>query len=212
LAQTGWREGQSPLERIQEKGHAIINSCFDSLTPPGVMVLCKVILEKKMDRLQRTVFRISKKCGQASAIILVIMTVHILVEIILRGFFYTSTYVLDEFVGYGIAAMTFLTLGFALEEGSLIRVNLLLIKLRGPARRRIEIFCVLLTLTIMLFLAKYFWSTVFFRDLNRGAVSESIAQVPMWIPEGLVFLGLIVFIIQLAAYLLRLILGENPIH
>ena len=71
-----------------------------------------------------------------SAALLVLMVLHILLEIVLRSFFASSTFVLDEFVGYGVAAMTFLSLGYALETDSLIRVQLLLGRSAPPVQAR----------------------------------------------------------------------------
>lgn len=162
-----------------------------------------------MQRFQASVFRLSKLAGQAAAVILVGMVIHIIFEIILRSFFHTSTFVLDEYVGYGIAAMTYLSLAYAFEEGSLIRVNLLLIRLHGRARRIVEYFCIVATLGITVFIAAFFWRSVK-RNWDRGAVSESMAETPLWIPEALVLIGVVLFAIQLFAYLIRLLGGEEP--
>ncbi len=162
-----------------------------------------------MQRLQAVIFRISKFAGQISAVILVAMVAHVILEIILRSFFHTSTFVLDEYVGYGIAAMTYLSLAYAFEEGSLIRVNLVLIRLRGRLRRIVEYFCIVATLGITIFIAAFFWRSVK-RNWDRGAVSESMVETPLWIPEALVFVGLVLFAIQLLAYFVRLLGGEQP--
>jgi TRAP-type C4-dicarboxylate transport system permease small subunit len=153
---------------------------------------------------QEVVFRISRGAAIVSAALLVAMALHILTEIVLRSFFASSTFVLDEFVGYGVAAMTFLSLGYALEDGSLIRVQLLLTRSPPPARRGLEALSAALTLALSLFLITHFWHSVS-RNWSRGAVSQSIAEVPLWIPEGLVLLGLVLFALQLFAHLLRLL-------
>lgn len=158
---------------------------------------------------QAAVFAVSKFAGRVSAAILVAMVAHVILEIALRGFFHTSTFVLDEYVGYGVAAMTYLSLAYAFEEGSLIRVNLVLVRLRGRLRRIVEYFCVVATLGVTVFVAAFFWRSVK-RNWDRGAVSESMAETPLWIPEALVFVGLALFAVQLLAYLLRLLGGEQP--
>ena len=53
----------------------------------------------------------------AAGIILLAMTFHILAEIVLRTLFLGSTFVLEEMIGYGVAAMSFLGLGYALNSG-----------------------------------------------------------------------------------------------
>ena len=151
---------------------------------------------------QAAVSGISRGAAVVAAAVLVLMVLHILLEIVLRGFFASSTFVLDEFVGYGVAAMTFLSLGYALEQRALIRVQLLLVRTPPPARRGLEIVAAALTLGLSLFLIAHFWRSVS-RNWSRGAVSQSIAEIPLWIPEGLVLLGLVLFALQLFAHLLR---------
>jgi TRAP-type C4-dicarboxylate transport system permease small subunit len=163
-----------------------------------------------MQALQKAVLAVSRLAAWLSGLILIAMVVHILVEIVLRSFFDTSTYVLDEFIGYGVAAMTFLTLAFALEEGSLIRVNIVLSRTRGGVRRALEVVCASSTLVLACYLGWYVFRN-WKRDWDRGAVSPSIAEVPMWIPEGLVLIGYALFVVQLTAYLLRLLSGGRPI-
>lgn len=154
---------------------------------------------------------IAKGGAIISAILMACMTCHVIVEITLRAFFNSSTYVLDEFVGYGVAAMTFLSLGYALETATLIRVNFLLVKLKNDiARRIVEQIAVSLALFLTFFISIYFLKSIL-RNFHRGAVSETIAEVPLWIPEGLVLVGLYVMALQLIAYTLKIVSGRNLI-
>lgn len=153
--------------------------------------------------------RLSTAGAIAAVVFMVGMTLHIMVEITLRYFFSTSTYVLDEFVGYGVAAMTFLALGHTFENNVLIRVNFILLKIHHDiVRKLVEITCVVTTLLMCSFLARYFWKSVS-RNFERGSTSETIAQVPLWIPESLALIGLIIFVIQMLAYVLRLLSGSK---
>ena len=45
------------------------------------------------------------------------------------------------------------------------------------------------------------------RARDRGAVSETVAEVPLWIPEGVMLVGLAVFWLHLVIYLLRVLVG-----
>ncbi|MFC4352064.1 TRAP transporter small permease subunit [Fodinicurvata halophila] len=156
--------------------------------------------------LQIAIFGLSRGAAAIAGALLVAMVLHILLEIVLRAFFSTSTYVLDEFVGYGVAAVTFFSLGYALEHGALIRVNILLSRVHGWVRRGLEILAATGTLLLLTYFAWFFWIR-FERNWERGTVSSSIAEVPIWIPEGLVLLGLLIFWLQMLAYLLRMIFG-----
>ncbi len=153
--------------------------------------------------------RLSMAGAIAAVIFMAGMTLHIIVEILLRYFFSTSTFVLDEFVGYGVAAMTFLALGYTFEHNVLIRVNFILLKVRSAlARKTLEISCVVTTLVLCSFIARYFWRSIS-RHFERGSTSETIAQVPLWIPESLILIGLVIFVIQMLAYVLRLLSGSK---
>lgn len=163
-----------------------------------------------MKLFQNTIFALSRAGAALACIVLVGMVAHILYEIVLRAFFASSTYVLDEFVGYGVAACTFLALGYSLEHGSLIRVDLLLGRLTGRARRAVDSFCAIATLWIVSVLIWYFWLMVE-RSWTRGRVSSSIAEVPLWIPQGAVLVGLGVLWLQLFAYLLRQAADAPPL-
>lgn len=162
-----------------------------------------------MRAFQAVAFGLSRFGAALAALMIVGMTLHILYEIVLRTFFSTSTFVLDEFVGYGVAAATFLGLGYALEHRSLIRVGLVIGRLKGKSRRTLEAVCALAAIWVVVLLIHYFGTTVW-RSWSRGRVSSSIAEVPSWIPEGLVLLGMVILLIQLVAYLLRQFTDEPP--
>ena len=141
-----------------------------------------------------------------AALLLVYILGHILLEICLRAFFSSSTYVLDEFVGYAVAAMTFFALGPALQADSLIRVNVIVSRLQSEARRQVEMAGAAATCAMTLF-AAYWVGRDAWRSLIRGSVSESVAEVPLWLPLGAVWLGLMLFGFQLLVYVLRLSQG-----
>jgi len=160
--------------------------------------------------LERISYRLAKLAAYLSAIILVYMVLHILYEIILRVFFAKSTYVLDEFVAYATAAITFLCLAYSLHDNALIRVGMLLNRVKGRFRLILELFSVSLTLAVVVLITYYFWTKTFYRDLMRGTLSESIAEVPLWIPEIFALIGLVLFALQLTTMLLRLITRGVP--
>ena len=134
--------------------------------------------------------------------IMLALVLHILLEIVLRTFFGSSTYILDEVGGYAVATMTFLALGQALGRGILIRVNLLTDRLNAFGQKLMETFALGATFGISLFLGFYLWKSLA-RNWKREAVSESIAEIPLWIPQSIVMLGLAIFCIQLLAVILR---------
>lgn len=133
--------------------------------------------------------------ASAAALIMVAMTLHILLEIVLRSLFNQSTHVLDEFVGYGIAAMTFLSMAQAISKGVMIRVNLVIGKVQS-GKRILELFATATTLVVATGIAWLVGRNIV-RNIKRDAVSETVAQVPLWIPEAVVLFGLILLIMTL---------------
>lgn len=156
--------------------------------------------------LDRFATLVNRSAAAISGLLLVYILVHILYEIVLRVGFDSSTFVLDEFVGYAVAAMTFLSLGYALDTASLIRVDLVLGRLTPKPRRGMELFCIAVTFAATVFCAWWVGHDVL-RNWTRGAVSESVAEVPLWIPVGAVWLGLLLFSLQLVVYFVRVIRG-----
>ncbi len=55
-----------------------------------------------------------------AGLILVYAVSHFLLETVLRSLFDTSTHVLDEFTGFAVLSITFLSLSWTLREGSMI--------------------------------------------------------------------------------------------
>ena len=144
--------------------------------------------------------RLNELGAVLAALVIASMFALILYEIMLRAVFSSSTYVLDEMVGYGVAASTFLGLGYALNQGSLIRVNLVISMIKSRTVRRVlEMLCVILVSTIN-FLVLHSFGKSIARNFERGAVSETIAEVPLWIPEGVLFIGLALFTLQMLSY------------
>ena len=145
----------------------------------------------------------------AAVAILLCMTGLILTEVVLRTFYASSTHMADEIVGYGIGAMSFLALGQALEKGTLIRMNLLLANMNGDslARRVVEIICILFGI-FSCGIAFWFFTRNVLRNYERGYVSETIAQVPLWLPESFISAGLAILLLQFVSHLLRVLANE----
>ena len=104
-----------------------------------------------MKMFQDIVFFISRTGAVLAGVIIVYMVCHILLEIFVRSALATSTFSLDELIGYSVAACAYLGLGYTLEKGGLIRVNLVLSKMNplSRARKTIEVLCCIGTLIAM---------------------------------------------------------------
>lgn len=141
--------------------------------------------------------------GALAMLLIAYLLCHILLEIILRQFG-TSTYVLDEFVGYAIATTTFLGLGYSLERDGLIKVNILSDRLPEKYHWQLELLISLLSLTLFSWIS-YYWYINVARSYKRNITSESIAETPLWIPEGIVLIGLGLLCVTLFVRILSLV-------
>jgi TRAP-type C4-dicarboxylate transport system permease small subunit len=151
---------------------------------------------------------LSKLGAAIAALSLVGMVSFILLEIVLRTVFDSSTFIMDEMVGYGVAAATFLALPYALAQGSIIRVELFLGHVTGKNRKLLEVFSCLVGLGVTWLLISFIWVRVA-RAWTRHSVSSSIAEVPMWIPQGIILVGLCLLFLQFIALLIRQFIDDQ---
>ncbi|WP_417584888.1 TRAP transporter small permease [Nitrincola sp.] len=140
-------------------------------------------------RLFESLSKILNRIGATISIILIIyMLAHILIEIILR-MLGKSTFILDEYIGYAVAVMTFLGLPYVLEKGGLIRVSLILDRFPSKYHWPLELFSSLITAGCFLWIS-IFWFKNVQRSYSRGIISDTMAETPIWIPEGAVLIGM----------------------
>jgi TRAP-type C4-dicarboxylate transport system permease small subunit len=100
--------------------------------------------------------------------------------------------------------MTFLGLGYALERGSLVRVNVLLDRLPTRWHWLPDLVSTLTALAAFSWLAWY-WGQNVWRSYQRGTLSETLAETPLWIPEGMVLIGLFLLCLTLLSRALHLV-------
>ena len=88
-------------------------------------------------------------------------------------------------------------------------MNLLLTSMddRGIARWLVEILCILFGL-FSCGMAFWFFTRNVLRNYERGYVSETVAQVPLWLPEAFISVGLAILLLQFVSYLVRVLTRE----
>ena len=142
---------------------------------------------------------LNRVAAAVAAVLLTLMVALILVEIVLR-FFSHSTFMADALVGYGVAAITFLALGWTLEQGSMIRVSVVTRRLPAKAQFAAEAFAIIATEVLIILLLRFQWRLVA-KLWDRGSVSEHYLPIPLWIPAAIFFVGLLLLSFQLLAKL-----------
>ncbi|SFP83855.1 TRAP transporter small permease subunit [Tranquillimonas alkanivorans] len=162
--------------------------------------------------LDAAVTRVSRWFGYLAAALIVYVLCHILVEVTLRNVFSTSTFVLDEYVGYALAGIIFLSLAATHQAGHHIRVRLVSNTVQGRGKDAAELIANIaaLVVCIMLFVSLY---GIFDRNLRFGITSAGMSRTPLWIPQIAVVVGIAWYCVRLATNALvcveALVLGPN---
>jgi TRAP-type C4-dicarboxylate transport system permease small subunit len=163
-----------------------------------------------IDAVERLGRWLSFLAASAACTIMVVMTALIVAEVTMRTIFSRSTYIVEEYTSYGVGAMVFLGLAYCLEQGQLIRVNLVVGALDARARHIVEFLICMVTLAVMAFLIYFFWLGAA-RHAALGTISMTTARTPLWIPEAILVVGMIVFWIRVAIYAVHLASGRHLI-
>lgn len=100
----------------------------------------------------------------------------------------------DAYAGYAMAAAGFLALAHTLKCNEHIRVTLFVGKLKGKARRAMELWslsvAVLLSGLFAFYSARLAWQSHLFHDISTGNDAT-----PLWIPQTVMVLGTLVLFI-----------------
>ena len=158
-----------------------------------------------MESFVRLCDKLSVACGVASGVLMVISTLLVLAEIVMRGVFSKTLYITEEYSGYLMAALTFLALAYTLKDKSHIRMTFLHTIAKGKAKLWLDVFafsvgfafCALLTYTT----SEFFWDAVVTKSR-----SMQISQTYLAIPQFFMPLGTGVMMLQFVAEIMRTIL------
>ena len=158
-----------------------------------------------MESFVRMCDKLSVACGVASGVLMVISTLLVLAEIVMRGVFSKTLYITEEYSGYLMAALTFLALAYTLKDKSHIRMTFLHTIAKGKAKLWLDVFafsvgfafCALLTYTT----GEFFWDAVVTKSR-----SMQISQTYLAIPQFFMPLGTGVMMLQFVAEIMRTIL------
>ena len=113
-------------------------------------------------------------------------------EVLLRKFAGISTGGADELSGYALAISSSWALGFALLRRVHVRVDALHARLGTRVRAYLDCLSVLCLAVYGTVLA-YFCARVLLDTIELGATSNTTLGVPLWIPQTLWLVGLILF-------------------
>lgn len=144
----------------------------------------------------------SKIAGQASALFMICIVVLINVEILMRTLFNTSTFIADEYSGYFLVAVVLLGLAYALKHDAHIRVEVIRTRLGEKSKRVVDAISALLGVILTLYVTYH--AILMAKDAyTLEMTADSISETPIFIPQIIIPLGLLLFALQLIATLIR---------
>ena len=117
-------------------------------------------------------------------------------EVLLRTLANRSTLVADEMAGYLLVAMTFLGLAPSLRDGAFIRIDTYRDRLRGGARRLLDVGLVALALAYAAMVDWYLWGLLA-ESWRLGTTSIQVSRTPLWIPQAVMAVGGLLLVVEL---------------
>lgn len=153
---------------------------------------------------------VSRASSLLAGVVLVAMAGYTVIEIVRRVVFGSASNVLVEFVGYGLATMTFLGAAQTMRDGGLIRVNVVLNFVPLWVRRILDTFCLLCGLAVVGFAARFVWIDML-RSYTRGYQTDSLVPLPAWLPPLGLLIGMLVFLLDMAVHLALVVVGRRRV-
>ena len=127
------------------------------------------------------------------AVLFVLIVLPILGLIFVRPFGHTIP-AADEFAGYAMAGSFALMLGPTLRRGAHIRVGIIIDRLRGGPKRALELVCLAFATALSAYFA-FHWSRMTWQSYDFGDVSQGVVPIPLWIPQAVMAVGLVILAI-----------------
>ncbi|HYG89680.1 MAG TPA: TRAP transporter small permease [Azospirillum sp.] len=124
------------------------------------------------------------------AVLFVLIALPILALVFARQFGVTVP-AADEFAGYAMAGSFALMLGPSLRRGAHIRVGIIVDRLSGTPKRAMELLCLAFATALSGYFA-FHWSRMTWQSYDFGDLSQGVIPIPLWIPQAIMAVGLVV--------------------
>jgi len=143
-----------------------------------------------------------------ASVLLIALVCLILVEIVLRYVFNTSTMLSDEYSGYLYLALTCFGLGYTFLRDGHIRITVITSKLSTKKAALVDSFAGIVTLGVLGFA---FYRTVLLSwdSFQTGVRSEGVSATPIWMAQLSLPLGLALFMIAVMAFIAQRMLHDR---
>ncbi len=155
-----------------------------------------------MRKFVRFVDRLSLVGAYLSGLFVVATVGLIVLEIILRSVFDTSTHVSSEYSGYFMVAIVFLGLGYTLRDNAHIRVGMLVSRLSGKPERFLFVLVSVIAFSICTF-ALYYSVLMVYSSYTLGIRADTVSETPIYIPQLVIPISLFIFDLQIIAQVIK---------
>lgn len=144
----------------------------------------------------RIVDRIIAVALYITMVAVVLMMLMMTSESVFRTFFGFSTMVADEFSGYFLMASVFMGIGYCMRQHALLRVTILYDRLPAYPRCILQIVFDVMSLGFVLVLGSQLFRVVG-NSYRNGTLSISQAEIPIWIPQTIMPIGITILTLAL---------------
>jgi TRAP-type C4-dicarboxylate transport system permease small subunit len=137
-----------------------------------------------------------------SAFCLIAMMALMLLEVVLRGVFNSTTGHSDELVGYLLVGISFLSLALCQSRGAFHRVEIVQMRL-GPRGKAVS--ALIFDILAFAYVALTDWYLLQFvmSSYRREALAPTVLATPLWIPETTMIIGATLLLIALGRAIVR---------
>ena len=147
----------------------------------------------------------ARATGYAAGIAIVAIAAAILAQIIGR-LFGVNLFGMVEVATYAMVAATFIALPYTLVTGGHIRILFVVAPLRPGPRRWVEVGCHALALAFVVYFF-YYCADLTLDSYRKGARAQGMLAAPLWVPQSLMTLGILLFALALLHGLVGLVRG-----
>jgi len=151
---------------------------------------------------------ISAKGAEVAAVFVGAMALFTLGDVIGRSFFGMPIVIVDEYCGYLLLGLSFMAFAYTLSVGKQISVTAVTSRLRGRAKKYVALFVSTLALAFSI----YFSSQIFAMtktSYQRMTVSQSVIHTPLFIPQLVMCIGMVLLILQFITLTCEVLLAKE---
>ncbi|WP_217135858.1 TRAP transporter small permease [Leucobacter chinensis] len=160
----------------------------------------------RLIRISHATSRVSKWLSSACLLALVAIVIF---DVAVRNLHIFNIAGLSELANYLQIALVYLGLAFAYQDGSFIRMDLLLERFKGRAERVRSISVKTVSVLTVGIIFWFSWKTML-NSYTHEIVSIGVLRVPLHLPQAVLCLGLLLFIFQMLLDLIIELLGPTP--